>query len=100
MLVTWFHIAGLISRQISPKSQGHLQGSLTYLTTIASIVGSVSCTAIYSYTADDASRFTGAVFFYVAALQLVAGACAAMALASPAGGPEVRSVVLSAFFVE
>lgn len=66
-------LQGIISNQVPPNAQGELQGGLTSLMSIASIIGPVLMTGLFSYFTSDASpiKFAGAPFLMGAFLCLI-----------------------------
>ncbi len=66
-------LQGIISNQVPPNAQGELQGGLTSLMSIASIIGPVLMTGLFSYFTNDASpiKFAGAPFLMGAFLCLI-----------------------------
>ena len=77
LLVTWFFGAGvmpvtnaLMSRRIPPTSQGELQGGVTSLYSLSSIIGPPVMTQIFGYFSSDAApvHLPGAAFLCAAML--------------------------------
>jgi DHA1 family tetracycline resistance protein-like MFS transporter len=68
-------IQGLISNQVPATEQGELQGALTSLTSLTSIVGPLIMTNLFAYaTAKDSLFFLpGAPFFLAALLIVISG---------------------------
>lgn len=65
-------IQGILSAQVPANEQGELQGALTSLVSLTSIVGPLMMTYIFAeFTAKDASfKFSGAAFFTAAVLAI------------------------------
>lgn len=68
-------LQGLISNQVPPTEQGELQGALTSLVSLTSIIGPLVMTNLFAYTTSKDSLFflPGAPFFLAAALILISG---------------------------
>jgi DHA1 family tetracycline resistance protein-like MFS transporter len=68
-------LQGLISNQVPPTEQGELQGALTSLISLTSIIGPLVMTNLFAYTTSKDSLFflPGAPFFLAALLILISG---------------------------
>jgi DHA1 family tetracycline resistance protein-like MFS transporter len=68
-------LQGIMSSQVPDNQQGELQGALTSLISLTSIVGPLVMTAIFSYFTQKNSvfYFPGAAFFLGGALSLLSG---------------------------
>ncbi|MFY7732200.1 MAG: TCR/Tet family MFS transporter [Bacteroidia bacterium] len=68
-------LQGLISNQVPPTEQGELQGALTSLISLTSIIGPLVMTNLFAYTTAKDSLFflPGAPFFLAALLILISG---------------------------
>ena len=68
-------LQGLISNQVPPTEQGELQGALTSLISLTSIIGPLVMTNLFAYTTANDSLFflPGAPFFLAALLILISG---------------------------
>jgi DHA1 family tetracycline resistance protein-like MFS transporter len=68
-------LQGLISNQVPPTEQGELQGALTSLISLTSIIGPLVMTNLFAYTTAKDSLFflPGASFFLAALLILISG---------------------------
>jgi DHA1 family tetracycline resistance protein-like MFS transporter len=68
-------LQGIMSSQVPDNQQGELQGALTSLISITSIVGPLLMTAIFAYFTKENSiiYFPGAAFFLGGALTLLSG---------------------------
>ncbi|NVO32063.1 TCR/Tet family MFS transporter [Hymenobacter lapidiphilus] len=77
-------LQGIISGQVPANEQGELQGALTSLMSLTSIVGPVLMTSLFSYFTRPAAPvyFPGAPFILAAVLTLISVALAARSLAS------------------
>jgi DHA1 family tetracycline resistance protein-like MFS transporter len=75
-------LQGLISNQVSDSEQGELQGALTSLISLTSIIGPLIMTNLFAYSTAKNSAFylPGAPFFLAAALMLFSGYLAARTL--------------------
>ncbi|GAB3577014.1 tetracycline resistance MFS efflux pump [Spirosoma luteolum] len=82
-------VQGIISNQVPRNEQGEMQGALTSLTSITSIVGPVIMTNLFSYfTSPKAPIYLpGAPFFLGAVLILISAGLARRGLARTAGTP-------------
>ncbi len=71
-------VQGIISNQVLPSEQGEIQGALTSLTSITSIVGPLIMTNLFSYFTDSTAPtyFPGAPFALGAVLILISAALA------------------------
>ena len=76
--VTGPAIQGLVSRDVGPREQGSVQGSLTSLTSIAGILGPPIATGLFSRFISDHSsvQLPGAPYFFSAVLVVFALALA------------------------
>jgi DHA1 family tetracycline resistance protein-like MFS transporter len=65
-------LQGIISNQVGPNEQGTLQGSLTSLISLTSIIGPLLMTNLFSFFTSDSAPFyfPGAPFFAGAFLAL------------------------------
>lgn len=72
-------VQGMISRSVSDKEQGGIQGSLTGLQSVAGAIGPPMATAIFGYFISNKAPaiVPGAPFFFSAALTIVAAFLAA-----------------------
>lgn len=79
-------IQGLISNQVPPNGQGELQGGLTSLVSLSSIVGPPLMTNLFSYFTGPQAPvyFPGAPFLLAAVLTLISAGLAARSLAGAA----------------
>ncbi len=75
-------LQGLISNQVPDTEQGELQGALTSLISLTSIIGPLIMTNLFAYATAKNSMFylPGAPFFLAAALMLFSGYLAARTL--------------------
>ncbi|HYF70166.1 MAG TPA: TCR/Tet family MFS transporter [Ohtaekwangia sp.] len=75
-------LQGIMSNQVALNEQGELQGALTSLMSLTSIVGPLMMTGIFHYTAEPTSDFylPGAVMFTAAALTLLSAFLARLSL--------------------
>jgi DHA1 family tetracycline resistance protein-like MFS transporter len=75
-------LQGLISNQVPDSEQGELQGALTSLISLTSIIGPLIMTNLFAYSTAKNSAFylPGAPFFLAAALMLFSGYLAARTL--------------------
>ena len=76
-------INGVLSRQVPDNAQGELQGAVNAANSLATIIGPLAATQIFSYfttAADSPGYFPGAPF--VAAAICVAGALTIFAIAA------------------
>lgn len=75
-------LQGLISNQVPATEQGELQGALTSLISLTSIVGPLIMTNLFAYATAKDSMFylPGASFFFAAILMLFSGYLAARTL--------------------
>ena len=66
-------LQGIISRQVGPTQQGELQGALTSLISLTTIVGPILATRAFAYFTSAAApmQIPGAAFFIAAVLALV-----------------------------
>ncbi len=66
-------LQGIISNQVPPNEQGELQGSLTSLIAVTSIIGPLLMTGLFSYFTSEKApmQFAGAPFLMGAFLTLV-----------------------------
>ncbi|MFC3879446.1 TCR/Tet family MFS transporter [Algoriphagus namhaensis] len=65
-------LQGIISAQVPPNEQGELQGALTSLVSVTSIIGPVMMNSIFAYfSADDAPIYLPGASFYLAAILAV-----------------------------
>lgn len=64
-------VQGIVSRCVGDDEQGEIQGALTSLQSIASAIGPLVFTAIYSYYKAKGDSQLGLVFFYAAVLFFV-----------------------------
>ncbi|SDX46106.1 TCR/Tet family MFS transporter [Hymenobacter psychrophilus] len=77
-------LQGIISGQVPANEQGELQGALTSLMSLTSIVGPVLMTSLFSYFTRPSAPvyFPGAPFILAAVLTLISVTLAARSLAS------------------
>jgi len=75
-------IQGIMSGQVPPNEQGELQGALTSLMSVTSIIGPLLMTALFAYfTAASAPfYFPGAPFMMGAVLTLISAVIAFVSL--------------------
>ena len=71
-------IQSLISKQVAPNEQGELQGGITSLQSVTTIIGPLVASNLFSYYSDgkDHFQFPGAAFFMAGLLTFLALAVA------------------------
>jgi MFS transporter, DHA1 family, tetracycline resistance protein len=67
-------LQSLITKQVAPNEQGELQGGITSLQSLTTIIGPILATKIFSYYSDgkDHFQFPGAAFFMAGVLTFLA----------------------------
>ena len=67
-------LQSLITKQVSPNEQGELQGGITSLQSLTTIIGPLVASNLFSYYSDgkDHFQFPGAAFFMAGVLTFVA----------------------------
>jgi DHA1 family tetracycline resistance protein-like MFS transporter len=75
-------LQGIMSNQVDPREQGALQGALTGLMSLTTIIGPLLMSGIFYFTADPKSSFyiPGMVMFSASLLMLVSAVIARMSL--------------------
>jgi DHA1 family tetracycline resistance protein-like MFS transporter len=66
-------LQGIISKQVGPSQQGELQGALTSLISLTTIVGPIVATRAFAYftSADAPMQVPGAAFFIASVMALI-----------------------------